>query len=951
MAEFVSDEIRAYFTQERLNRAADIFRVDAQQGAVLGCGAWGCVYDVSGPYVIKITGDTDEGLMWERLRLMVKSGVELPAIPAIERVIRIRTVDPGLRGGVYAVLREEAGQADQELPAILGEHAARDLEDLLHDWNMAAFAFALAPDRAGQAKAKAQLQELVDEMRLLSPQLRDLADTFATLTEYEVPPVDVHGGNVGVRTNPDFGEVGQILFIDPGATRGGSDVPHEHMIQNRKPRWPEQVRERLGGEPMAAYDLEPNDSEPELARLETPHGNVVVYDMPAAVASNVVPMEAYAGFVRAIDKGMAYAVGIEGGNEWVYKESVDDAETEALAAAESLERTGSWKPTRVPWEALDYYGTVVGVVKAPDEETALELATQRFPAEGVEEVRRGSFPAYVRALSPNDAYAPEGIYEQREEGTLALPGEMVRAIGDFRQGQGDAHELYVAVTEHEWVPPGLIISAADELERQNVELNNSDLDKLVTDMKVFVADPPEEYIRREVMAANAKPTWQVVRDVTTQWDVVNSNTGVVGATTGTQWEAEEIAEDLNAGRPPRHEHYLHPNTLEAFSLDTPMRKSVAEELEERRRKAEEGDWFPASGGTEEPFYTRSGRRLQYMWQPSTGRHAYLDLGTDLLLSDEEAQEALGTFNANADGRIRIEYGAVLYRGTGWLPIIWINGEPQGSTTGAALDRDDAMRIAKDTAREEASHHVGDWNVTIKERGEVSEAELDAEFKAKYRKHRANKAGRRDPYAEYPLQLTDEEQGGLAWLADRYSSAKYLWDGWDADRNVISQYDVILAYVATAGDGGNIGTVPNAGGALNSKIWDLWQKANVAEYDELAEEFGETGEDYADAEAFLKPYMDPTHKELAEEVFGFEGNPRCPRGMKLQTLLFDRDVFTETQAKAWAKRHKKRYGKVDTTENFHRLRQVDPKKFVKGSFRTDAERWPAGIEAVYGCPKR
>jgi len=54
-------------------------------------------------------------------------------------------------------------------------------------------------------------------------------------------------------------------------------------------------------------------------------------------------------------------------------------------------------------------------------------------------------------------------------------------------------------------------------------------------------------------------------------------------------------------------------------------------------------WHPACGGTEVPFPTRTGRRLLYVWQPCSGRHAYLDLGTDLILSDEEARLALGTY--------------------------------------------------------------------------------------------------------------------------------------------------------------------------------------------------------------------------------------------------------------------------------------------------------------------
>lgn len=57
----------------------------------------------------------------------------------------------------------------------------------------------------------------------------------------------------------------------------------------------------------------------------------------------------------------------------------------------------------------------------------------------------------------------------------------------------------------------------------------------------------------------------------------------------------------------------------------------------------QGNWYPANGGTEIPFFTRAGRRLLYVWQPSTGTHAYLDCHTDLILSDEEAQLALAMF--------------------------------------------------------------------------------------------------------------------------------------------------------------------------------------------------------------------------------------------------------------------------------------------------------------------
>jgi hypothetical protein len=45
--------------------------------------------------------------------------------------------------------------------------------------------------------------------------------------------------------------------------------------------------------------------------------------------------------------------------------------------------------------------------------------------------------------------------------------------------------------------------------------------------------------------------------------------------------------------------------------------------------------------------------------------------------------------------------------------------------------------------------------------------------------------------------------------------------------------------------------------------------------------------------------------------------------EVQALLFDVDQFTERQAKAWARAHGYRYGEVDTTDRYHRLRQYDP----------------------------
>jgi hypothetical protein len=73
---------------------------------------------------------------------------------------------------------------------------------------------------------------------------------------------------------------------------------------------------------------------------------------------------------------------------------------------------------------------------------------------------------------------------------------------------------------------------------------------------------------------------------------------------------------------------------------TTLNDLIAEEKKQLAENKLNDNWLPACGGTEEPFVSRSGKRLQYVWQPSTGHHAYLDLDSDLILSDEAAQAAL-----------------------------------------------------------------------------------------------------------------------------------------------------------------------------------------------------------------------------------------------------------------------------------------------------------------------
>lgn len=64
-------------------------------------------------------------------------------------------------------------------------------------------------------------------------------------------------------------------------------------------------------------------------------------------------------------------------------------------------------------------------------------------------------------------------------------------------------------------------------------------------------------------------------------------------------------------------------------------ESVAAFIKRMDRWKRQGNWIPACGGTEKPFRTRTGHKMLYVWQPRSGKHAYLDTGTDMIVSDRD----------------------------------------------------------------------------------------------------------------------------------------------------------------------------------------------------------------------------------------------------------------------------------------------------------------------------
>lgn len=169
-----------------------------------------------------------------------------------------------------------------------------------------------------------------------------------------------------------------------------------------------------------------------------------------------------------------------------------------------------------------------------------------------------------------------------------------------------------------------------------------------------------------------------------------------------------------------------PGLIEEVEGATPNAdtRSVADILDERQAKAEQGNWVPASGGTEQPFVTRTRRRLQYLYQPSTGKHAYIDLDTDTILDEEDARAALGMYNNNRASGMREHHATTRERAEELREAVKRTPPPAGDP---AVER---ASIAADAKAVAATPNAGDAgkrvDVYVETVTEESAAEGDVE---------------------------------------------------------------------------------------------------------------------------------------------------------------------------------------------------------------------------------
>jgi hypothetical protein len=79
-----------------------------------------------------------------------------------------------------------------------------------------------------------------------------------------------------------------------------------------------------------------------------------------------------------------------------------------------------------------------------------------------------------------------------------------------------------------------------------------------------------------------------------------------------------------------------------------------------------------------------------------------------------------------------------------------------------------------------------------------------------------------------------------------------------------------------------------------------------------------------------------------------------RSTQIQSILFDRQLWTVHRARKWLVSHGKKYRAVEPasfeTGLYHRFRQLSPKKFDEKTFRTiELGGGDTGITAIIGVP--
>ena len=183
---------------------------------VLGCGAWGCVYETQtlrSEWVVKVTTDEAEGplnwLVWEHEELR-----QHPGVAFMLGIWRLPEAYPA-----YLILRENIEPFRPPDPRGYSRRKELPIARLLRELGGRAN---VLYQRPGSATHEGRFLRQLDKLRQFD-RLVDVADFIELFYELTgIPLMDVHARNVGMRPDSD-----RLVVFDIGMSMPGKAIGEE----------------------------------------------------------------------------------------------------------------------------------------------------------------------------------------------------------------------------------------------------------------------------------------------------------------------------------------------------------------------------------------------------------------------------------------------------------------------------------------------------------------------------------------------------------------------------------------------------------------------------------------------------------------------------------------------------------------------------------------------------
>lgn len=208
----------------------------------LGCGAFGCVFELEDGRVFKVTSDDTEGAYSRWIQQLQQQGVRTRVGPVLAVTARVDDVfrfprRKRLYGDLvhlYGVIRERVGPGGEGLPKVLSQAV-----DLYTDgWDTYCGADVGAVEEKGNRFIGVALARLgLEKVRATGVEGRRLYEMLTYAWRRGVPIMDIHRHNLARRLHggPGGAKRGQIVLFDYGGSESCRTIEVKNGARRARP--------------------------------------------------------------------------------------------------------------------------------------------------------------------------------------------------------------------------------------------------------------------------------------------------------------------------------------------------------------------------------------------------------------------------------------------------------------------------------------------------------------------------------------------------------------------------------------------------------------------------------------------------------------------------------------------------------------------------------------------